>query len=177
MIGYVIFKLWWVFLWGYGITMGLAIVLFIYKLRKLKSTVATKLFIATLCLYYGSFCLWIADQWFCPILQPFKFHALWHIGAGYGLFVFLFFVFCLFVCLSFCLFFSLSVSDFFAFLSFFFVPNIIRPTTRETERKKLRIAILRNGGEIKNETKKKEKNKKKSKKKNKKEHIYKYYVW
>ena len=87
-IGYVIFKLWFLFIGSYtfGIIMQW-ISLFPYLIDTKNYSI--KAFITLLITYYGGLVLWILDLHQCELVKPYHFHSLWHIGAGYGTYIYL----------------------------------------------------------------------------------------
>ena len=42
------------------------------------------IFLLTFGCYYSALCCWIIDNAFCHHFQQLNLHAFWHLGAGYG---------------------------------------------------------------------------------------------
>ena len=87
-IGYVFFQLWFLFIGSYmfGILMQW-ILLYPYIIDT--SMYSLRALATVLIGYYGGLVLWIFDLHNCKLVQPYHFHSLWHIGAGYGTYIYL----------------------------------------------------------------------------------------
>ena len=87
-IGYVFFKLWFLFISCYA---GGVATQWYFLIPFLKNTkiYSIKMFILCVVCYYGGFILWLFDFNNCKAVQPYYFHSLWHIGAGYGTYLYL----------------------------------------------------------------------------------------
>eukprot|EP01012_Entosiphon_sulcatum_P003245 TRINITY_DN10964_c0_g1_i1.p1 TRINITY_DN10964_c0_g1~~TRINITY_DN10964_c0_g1_i1.p1 ORF type:complete len:260 (+),score=47.51 TRINITY_DN10964_c0_g1_i1:36-782(+) len=75
-----------IFIASYG---GVLAFIVLYSLRLVflsgkADPVARRLWIVSFSCYFGGLLLWVLDNNFCPTVQPFHFHSLWHLGAGLG---------------------------------------------------------------------------------------------
>ena len=89
---YVIYEMYVIFFVFYGL--GVAAMygfLFVerYRYGKLRADFK-KHFIICAAVYNGAFLLWNLEHIYCDIVQPFNFHALWHLGAGYATYLYMF---------------------------------------------------------------------------------------
>jgi len=84
-IGYVWFKIWIFFIITYAV--GIVLNMLFYW-PHFKDT-STKLLCTALLCFYGGFAFWIADLTQCQYVQPLHFHAIWHVSAGYGTYLYI----------------------------------------------------------------------------------------
>ena len=80
-IGYAVFKIWYLFIGNYGFGMLLQ---WILAWPWFSEGVYLRSIVIMLCCYYGGFVFWMIDLTNCALVQPYHFHAIWHIAAGYG---------------------------------------------------------------------------------------------
>eukprot|EP01084_Bolivina_argentea_P224108 379032_1 len=83
--GYVYLKLWFLFLLFYG---GSLAIQYYYLYLRWDHLAIKYLLICIVC-YYGGLFVWIIDLTRCEYVQSFHFHSIWHIGAGYGTYLYI----------------------------------------------------------------------------------------
>jgi len=81
---YVFLQWWEIFLFSYGGVVALMVCYGATLLWHCKSSLIRKICFTAVLFYHGGFLLWLIENAMCPIVQRYNFHALWHIAAGYG---------------------------------------------------------------------------------------------
>ena len=79
------FRIYALFLLSYGIgVVSIVLLNFQIVVRHVESRV---LLMCSFCLYSGGLYLWVLDRTYCKQVQPYHFHALWHLCSGAGTYV------------------------------------------------------------------------------------------
>ena len=93
-ISYIIFKAYFIFIFGFSIVMIIQLPIIASKLIKLSNYMPKKakylLFFVTL-LAFISFTFWTLENTYCAVLgkfEIFQFHALWHLCGGYAMYLY-----------------------------------------------------------------------------------------
>jgi len=76
-----------VFLLCYNSGLIIQVFIIIRILRKDGTKQDKFLLTVSACSYLSGFCLWIIERLYCEETQIFQLHAIWHIGAGFGTYV------------------------------------------------------------------------------------------
>lgn len=83
---YVVYQWWFIFLLGYAVGVFAQVVICYTRIRSY-SSLLRKIFYASVILYFVAFTLWFSENAFCPHVQKWQLHAIWHLGAGYGVYL------------------------------------------------------------------------------------------
>lgn len=88
---YVVFKMYLIFLIGFALVMALQISIILRKVSKdykLKKSKSCWLMVAVAVLLILANLFWNIENIFCAYVQNLRFHAMWHLTGGYGIYLF-----------------------------------------------------------------------------------------